>query len=160
MTRVQPAAQTTTIAENIEAANYWSFFQAKTVRMTVVRTAAEEMEAMMPSVSDAELRRQLEARIERWNKTAQRYDTEPETQEGRRELAARAKAAQAKRDRAEAAYHHFELGSAAFQIAIVLASAAIVTGAMALVGVGAVLGVAGAAMTAIGVFVPEAVHLF
>ncbi|BBK36164.1 hypothetical protein STAQ_12420 [Allostella sp. ATCC 35155] len=154
------AAQTTTIAQNIEAANYWSFFQAKTIRMTVLRTAAEDMETAVAAVADPGQRGRLEARIDRWRKTAERYDSEPETQEGRRELAERAKAAQARRDRAEAAYHHFELGSAAFQIAIVLASAAIVTGASLLIGIGGLLGVAGAVMTAIGVFAPEAVHLF
>lgn len=154
------ASQTTTIAENIEAANYWSFFQAKTIRMTVLRTAAEEMEAELPMVADPEQRKRLEARIDRWQKTAVRYDTEPETGEGRKELAERAKQAQAKRDRAGAAYHHFEIGSAAFQIAIVLASAAIITGASVLIGVGVLLGIAGTAMTAIGMFAPEAVHLF
>ncbi len=154
------AAQTTTIAQNIEAANFWAFFQAKTIRMTVVRTAGEEMEAMLPAVTDAQHRQALEQRIDRWNKTAARYDSEPETQEGRRELADRAKKAQVTRDRAEAAYHHFEVASAGFQIAIVLASAAIITGAMALVGVSGVLGLAGLTMTAIGMFAPEAVHLF
>ncbi|BBK30383.1 uncharacterized protein DUF4337 [Stella humosa] len=154
------AAQTTTIGENIEAANYWSFFQAKTIRMTVTRTAAEELETLLPVTTDPEQKKRLEARIDRWQKTAARYDSEPETGEGRRELAEKAKAAQAKRDHAQAAYHHYEVGSAAFQIAIVLASAAIITGAMALVGVAGVLGLAGAAMTAIGFFIPEAVHLF
>ena len=32
------SAQTTSISKNIEAANLWSFFQAKTIRMTVMRT--------------------------------------------------------------------------------------------------------------------------
>ena len=40
------AAQTTAIDKNIEASNLWSFFQAKTIRMTVVRTAAEAAEAL------------------------------------------------------------------------------------------------------------------
>ena len=34
-------AQTTALSTNIEAANLWAFFQAKTIRMTAVRTAAE-----------------------------------------------------------------------------------------------------------------------
>ena len=37
-------SQTTAIDKNIEASNLWSFFQAKTIRMTVVRTAAEAAE--------------------------------------------------------------------------------------------------------------------
>src|ERR1044071_2817885 len=48
--------------------------------------------------------------------------------EGRKELTARAKAAENKRERSLAAYHHYEVASAGVQIAIVLASAAIITG--------------------------------
>ena len=33
-------AQTSALAHNIEASNLWAFFQAKTVRQTVLRTAA------------------------------------------------------------------------------------------------------------------------
>ena len=47
--------------------------------------------------------------------------------EGRKELAARAKVAEHERDLSLAAYHHFEVGSAALQIAIVLASAEVIT---------------------------------
>jgi hypothetical protein len=73
---------------------------------------------------------------------------------------ARAKDAEKKRDRAMAAYHQYELASAAVQIAIVLASAAIVTGAMALAWIGAGLGVVGIAFCLIGFLAPTAVHLF
>src|SRR5437899_11981118 len=39
------AAQTNALANHIEASNLWSFFQAKTIRQTTIRTAAQEMEA-------------------------------------------------------------------------------------------------------------------
>ena len=39
------AAQTSALANHIEASNLWSFFQAKTIRQTTIRTAAQEMEA-------------------------------------------------------------------------------------------------------------------
>jgi ABC-type multidrug transport system fused ATPase/permease subunit len=145
------SAQTAALSLNIEASNLWSFFQAKTIRQTVVRTAAEQTEAISPSSTKL---------IEQWRKTAQRYQTEPETGEGRDELMARAKEAEKKRDRSMAAYHQFELASAAVQIAIVLASAAIVTGAMALAWIGAGLGVVGVVFCLIGFFAPMAVHIF
>ena len=85
------AAQTVTIQQNIEASNLWAFFQAKTIRMTTLRTAAEDMETTAPAIADAEIRAAAAARIAAWRATANRHDTEPETQEGRRELAARAK---------------------------------------------------------------------
>jgi hypothetical protein len=147
------AAQTSALSLNIEASNLWAFFQAKTIRQTVVRTAAEQT-AVLPSSKDSQ------KQIEAWKKTADRYQSEPETNEGRKELAERAKAAEQKRDRAMAAYHQYELASAAVQIAIVLASAAIITGAMALTWIGVGLGVVGVVFCAIGFFAPTSVHLF
>ena len=35
-------AQTESIAKNVEASNLWAFFQAKSIRHTVVQTAAEQ----------------------------------------------------------------------------------------------------------------------
>ena len=59
-----------------------------------------------------------------------------------------------------AAYHHYELASAAVQIAIVLASASIITSIAALVWLAGALGVVGVAFCLIGFFWPTAVHLF
>src|SRR3981081_1019175 len=39
------SAQTEVLTQHVEATNMWTFFQAKTVRQTVVRTAAEELDA-------------------------------------------------------------------------------------------------------------------
>jgi hypothetical protein len=147
------ASQTNALSLNIEASNLWAFFQAKTIRQTVLRTAMEQTETMN---STEKSKKQVDA----WKKTADRYQSEPETNEGRKELAERAKAAEQKRDRAMAAYHQYELASAAVQIAIVLASAAIITGAMALAWIGVGLGVIGIVFCAIGFFAPTAVHLF
>ena len=78
----------------------------------------------LPAESNTAVQKQIDA----WNATAERYDSEPQTGEGRKELTERAKEAEAERDHKLAAYHLFELGSAASQLAIVLASAAIITG--------------------------------
>ena len=150
------AAQTEALAQNIEASNLWNFFQAKTIRMTVLRTAGESLAAEVgPQAGDA-----LKAQITKWKETAERYDSEPSTGEGRKELAARAKAAQAKRDRSMAAYHQYELASGAVQIAIVLASATIITGMNALAWIAGGLGLLGIVFSVIGFFAPTAVHLF
>ena len=69
-------------------------------------------------------------------------------------------AAEEKRDRSLAAYHHYEVASAAVQIAIVLASAAIITGVMALAWIGGGLGLVAVAFSLIGLLAPTAVHLF
>jgi plasmid stabilization system protein ParE len=147
------SAQTAGIAYNIEASNLWAFFQAKTIRQTVLRAAAEELAVTAEN-------ERAKKQIERWRETAQRYQNEPDTGEGRDQLAARAKDAEKKRDRSMAAYHHFEMASAAVQIAIVLASASIITTMPALVWLAGGLGVIGIGFCVIGFFFPTALHLF
>ena len=147
------AAQTAALSSNIEASNLWAFFQAKTIRQTTMRTAADQLGV---AAETEKSKKQIDA----WRKTAERYEDEPETREGRKQLAERAKNAERKRDKAFAAYHHFELSSAAVQIAIVLASASIITGMVALVWGAGVLGLIGVAFCVIGFFFPTAVHLF
>ena len=149
-------AQTAALSYNIEASNLWSFFQAKTIRQTTMRTAAEGLQAEFgDKASDA-----VKKQIDTWKKTADRYQSEPETNEGRKELAARAKKAEEKRDRSLAAYHHYETASAAVQIAIVLASAEVITSVIALGWASAGLGVVAVAFCVIGYFWPMSVHLF
>lgn len=154
-------AQTSALNYNVEASNLWSFFQAKTIRLTTLRTAAEQAELDLPQVAgNPSAKEAYEKRIDVWKKSAARYDSEPETKEGRKELMARAKETEAKRDRALAAYHNYEIGSGAVQIAIVLASAAIITNLVALVWIAGGLGIVGAAFCVIAFFWPTAVHLF
>lgn len=153
-------AQTQALSLNIEAANLWAFFQGKTVRSTTVKTASEFAALDLERTTDPKIKGAIEKQIAGWKKTVERYDTEPETNEGRKELAARAKASEMKRDRALAAYHHYETASAAVQIAIVLASASIITGMVALIWIAGALGVVGIVFSAIGFFWPTAVHLF
>ena len=150
------SAQTAGIAANIEASNLWAFFQAKTIRQTTMRTAADALQAEFGEKAPEGVKKQ----IENWKKTAERYQSEPETGEGRKELAERSKAAEKKRYRQMDEYHHFELSSAAVQIAIVMASASIITSIPALVWIAGTLGVLGVAFCVIGFWFPLAVHLF
>ena len=152
-------AQTESIARNVEASNLWAFFQAKSIRRTVVQTAADQARLNSASAGEDAARAALQKQIEDWQKTAARYRSEPETGEGTEQLSDRAKHAEEERNLATAKYHHFELASAAFQIAIVLASATIITGIIALAWISGLLAAVGLAFTAIGVFAPHALHL-
>ncbi|MCX7177543.1 MAG: DUF4337 domain-containing protein [Proteobacteria bacterium] len=150
------AAQTAALSKNIEAANLWSFFQAKSIRLTTLRTAAEILTVQSAGhESDA-----AKVQIESWKRSVARYESEPETREGRKELAERAKDAEAKRDHEMAAYHQYEVASAAVQIGIVLASATIITGIGALAWLASGLGLVGLIFSVIGFFTPTALHLF
>ena len=48
-------AQTEGLNYNVEASNLWAFFQAKTIRQTAVRTAAETLELTRPQAADPAL---------------------------------------------------------------------------------------------------------
>jgi len=152
-------AQTEAISFDVESANSWAFFQAKTVRLTTVRTAAEVLKLQADSVTDPAAKAAMQKQIEAWQKTAGRYESEPETGEGRKELAERAKKEQEDRDLSLAKYHHYELASAAFQIGIVLCSAAVITGIIALVWFAGLLGAAGLAVLSLGVYAPHLLPL-
>jgi hypothetical protein len=152
-------AQTESISMNVQASNLWAFFQAKTIRRTVVQTAAEQGRLGLSAAGDDAARAAAQKQIDDWQKTATRYRSEPETGEGTEQLAERAKHAEEERDLATAKYHHFELGSAAFQIAIVLASATIITGIVALAWISGLLMLAGIAVTAFGILQPHLLPL-
>jgi hypothetical protein len=152
-------AQTESIAKNVEASNLWAFFQAKTIRRTVLQTAAEEGKLGLGAAGDDAAKAAVQKQIDDWQKTAARYRSEPETGEGTEQLSERARHAEEERDLATAKYHHFEIGSAAFQISIVLASATIITGIVALAWISGLLTLTGIVVTALGIFSPHLLPL-
>src|SRR5262245_23072248 len=158
------SAQTAALNHQIEASNLWNFFQAKSIRRTTTLVAAEQGKLSLIGSANDDQKAAIAKQVEEWTKTAARYQSEPEAAggkgEGTRELSRRAIEEQAKRDDALAKYHHYEVASAAFQIGIVLASATVITGMVALSFLAAGLGVVGLAFMAIGLFAPHAVHLF
>jgi ABC-type nickel/cobalt efflux system permease component RcnA len=153
------SANTEAITLNIKVSDTWNFFQAKTIRRTVVVAAAEEMKARLVAVSDSTAKAAMTKQVEEWEKTAARYRSEPDTKEGTTELAERAKEAEHERDTALARYHNYEFASAAFQIGIVLCSAAVVTGTLALAWGAAGVAVLGIIFAALGLLAPHLLHL-
>ena len=152
------SAQTAGIELNIRASDTWNFFQAKTVRQTTLRTAAEALAIELMGRSDDANKAAMSQQVEAWKATVKRYDSDPKERDGRKELKAQAEQYEHERDTAMARYHNYELGSAAYQIGIVLASAAVITGMMALAYGAAGVGVIGLIFTAIGLFAPHVPH--
>src|SRR6201746_485030 len=111
-------AQTESISKNVEASNLWAFFQAKSIRRTVVEATSDQARLSLGVMGDDAAKAALQKQIEAWGKTAARYRPQPQTGEGSEQLSARAKHAEEERDLAMAKYHHFEVASAAFQIGI------------------------------------------
>lgn len=157
-------AQTTALNAQMEASNLWSFYQAKNVRRTSNLIAVDQTQLTLAGVTNPEQRAAMQKQIEEWNQNAARYKSEPEAAdgqgEGTEELSRRAGEAEHHRDQMLAKYHNYEFASAAFQIGIVLASAAVITG-LAVPGfiASGVALVAGGALMALGLFAPHLVHL-
>jgi hypothetical protein len=117
------------LSNNIEASNLWAFFQAKTIRKTSIDAAADQFGLILaanPNMSEA-ARKQIEATVKRYRDTSARYETEPDTREGRKELVARAKEKEQARDMAQRRDPYFDFAEALIQIAIVLASVSLIT---------------------------------
>jgi len=131
--------------ENIQASNAFNFFQAKNMRQTAYILAASELEtawANNPALA-AEAKSALQAKVEEYKKTIARYESEPETQEGKKELLARARDHEQKRDHALAQDPYFDYAEALLQIAIVLISVSIVAEQVWLSFIGGGLGIIG-----------------
>jgi hypothetical protein len=157
------SAQTAALNSQIESSNLWNFFQAKSIRRTSTIVAAEQSKLTIAGTADPTQKAAIEKQVDDWNKTAARYRSEPEAAggkgEGTVELSRRAIEEQHERDEHLAKYHHYEFASAAFQIGIVLASATVITGMVALSFLAGGLGVVGLAFMAFGVIAPHVLHL-
>ena len=102
-------AQTAAISENVEAADLWTFYQAKAIRASTLLTAAERLESETVAESNPAAKATKEQQSNSWKQTAARYESEPQTQEGRKELAERAKFAEERRNTSLAKYHTSKL---------------------------------------------------
>ena len=132
-------------ARNIEASNAWAFFQAKNIRRNDVRIEIGDLElrlATEPTLSDA-AKTAIEDKLKQYREQEARLTSEPETGEGVKELMAKGKALETQRDRAMRKDPYFDYGQALLQIAIVLASVAIITGGSILLVLSAVLAAGG-----------------
>lgn len=156
------SAQTAALNYQIEASNLWNFFQAKNIRRTATIVATESANIEMSTTTDAAKKAALAKQIDEWTKTAARYRSEPEAGggkgEGTVELARRALEMEKDRDLQLNKYHNFEFASAAFQIGIVLCSAAVITSMMGLAWAAIGIGLIGLLFTTTGFLLPTFPH--
>jgi len=113
----------------ISANNTWAFYQAKSVKQTLAEMARD----------DAVERKQVE-KADKLTVKIDRYESEPATGEGKKELMAKARALEAERDEIRKSGPWLTFAGSAFQIAIVLLTASILAVSMSLyfasIGVG------------------------
>jgi hypothetical protein len=118
-----------TINANIEASDTYAFYQAKTLRQQVWLASSDTMEALRLAVPDLPpaAKAFIDARQEAARKNIARWESAPETQDGKQELLRKAAAAIAQRDAAREHNEWFEIAEAMLQIAVVVASTAVLT---------------------------------
>jgi hypothetical protein len=153
------SSQTEGLSLNIKASDTWNFFQAKTIRQTVLRTAAENLAVEVNSFTDDAIKAASAKQVEAWRNTVARYDSDPKEKDGRKELRELAEHYEHERDTSLARYHNYEFASASFQIAIVLASATIITGMIVLAWLAGLLGILGIGFMGLGLFAPTLLHM-
>lgn len=131
---------------NIYASNFYAFFQAKNIRQTEIGLAADAFELSHSKANnlDDQAKAAIRAKAEAYRNTVARYESEPETGEGKKELLARAKEFEQKRDHALKQDPYFDYAEALLQIAIVLISVSIVATVPWLAFTGGAVGLAGA----------------
>jgi hypothetical protein len=115
------------------------------MRQTSLTLAANEIAlawASSPGLAD-DAKAALRKKLDDYRKTIARYESEPDTGEGKKELLARARDHAAKRDHALKQDPYFDYAEALLQIAIVLISVSIVAEIAWLAFIGGGLGLIG-----------------
>jgi hypothetical protein len=142
-------AQQDATQQNIAASNVWSFFQAKNARRQTLRLQTDEFEVMLkttPAMTD-DVKAVITAKIADYKDQDKKLTSDTERGEGLDELFAKGKALEGQRDDAMKRGPYFDYGQALLQIAIVLASVAIISGGNLLLAGSLLLGGLGAVAT-------------
>ncbi len=135
---------------NIRASDAWSFYQAKNLRQTEYKLAADELKRSLAAPGLAsEARALAQADLAKYEKTAARYEDDPHG-DGKKQLQARAKGFEEARDVAGERNEFFDYAQMLLQLAVVLGSVSILALSRPLLWVSGVLGAAGLALVVNG----------
>ena len=145
-------AKNAMIDNNIRASDTWAFYQAKNVRQTQFKLAADELKRELgPAGLAPAARAAAQTDLAKYEKTAARYEDEPGG-EGKKQLTARAKGFEEARDVAGERHEFFDFAQMVLQLGIVLGSVSILAVSRPLLLTAGALGVAGLAMLLNGFF--------
>ena len=152
-------ATKTMLSANIQASDIYGYYQAKNIRQTVYQLTAEQLDSellALPDMPEA-ARTKIADRIKRYRERVDRYESDPSTGDGKKELLAKAKEFEVRRDHAAERDPNFDFAEALFQIAIVLGSVSIVAASRPLVHLSGIFAIAGTILMINGYFL--LVHL-
>jgi Domain of unknown function (DUF4337) len=144
--------------KNIESSDLFNFYQAKKIRSTIFEAASAMLESERTGISDPKAQEAFERQIAEFKARVAQIDVDPKKPEDSLEvIQERANQATGDRELADRRLEHYELGSGLFQIAIVLASASIITGIAGLMWLTIALGAVGAIVMAFGFLAPTVI---
>jgi hypothetical protein len=134
---------------NIEASNNWAFFQAKNMRRQVIRLQIDDLELLLASHPDMPeaAKTTVNAKLAQYKTAEALLTSDPKTNEGLDELFKRGKDLEAQRDLAMRRDPYFDYGGALLQIAIVLASVALISSGSLMLFASFALGTLGSLLT-------------
>ena len=125
----------------IAANNMYSFYQAKSIKQTLAEQSYDDAVER----KQAEKAAKLKAKIEK-------YDSDPETGEGKKELLAKARSLEAERDDVRKHTPWLTFAGSAFQLSIVLLSASILAVSMGMFYASVGVGLVGALLMSQGIW--------
>jgi hypothetical protein len=125
----------------IDANNTWAFYQAKSIKQTLTEMRYDDA----LTAKDTKKAESLKVKIDR-------YESDPATGEGKKELMAKARALEAERDEIKKSGPWMTFAGSGFQIAIVLLSASILAVAPALYVASIVVGALSALLMSQGIW--------
>jgi hypothetical protein len=150
-------AQHRSTEQNIEASDLFNFYQAKRIRQAIVQGNVDILQATRAGIADPKTGEAMDKQIESWKVAVENYDHDKKNPDDSLErINERAKAAQEGRELSNHRLERFELASGLLQIAIVLASASIITGIVILMWLSVGLGAVGVLLMGMGYFAPTA----
>ena len=129
------------LTNTIKINDTYSFFQAKSIKQSLAEYEIDDAVAR----SDAKRVDDLKAKIAR-------YESDPATGEGKKELLAKAKQLEDERDAAKAKGPYFSFAAALLQIAIVLSSTSILAVSMELLWASVAVGMIGTLLLSNGIW--------
>ena len=77
-------AQADAIRETVEATDLWAFFQAKTIRMTTLKSDADMLELQSMNLKPGPQAAAIAKTVAGWRATVEHYDSDPQSNEGRK----------------------------------------------------------------------------
>lgn len=138
--------QTEVLISQMKSSDLWAFYQSKNIRQSTLKSSKEIVSLV--GKDDPKTK----SILENWQKDISRYDSEPETGDGKKELMEKAKHSEEERNVYLKKYHRLEIASALLQVAIVIASASVITGIAGLFWLSGGIGIFSLFVMTFGIF--------